>query len=82
MARTLVVFLLTLITIGSLATPGLAPLGLLLLLFLFGAAVWWMGLAVTTRGRPATAVARTKRHQFLGPGGLDDPFADAPYDDE
>jgi hypothetical protein len=30
---------------------------------------------------PAEEILQTKRHQFLGPGGPDDPFADDPYDD-
>lgn len=55
---------------------------MLLLLSLFGAAVWWTGLAVVTHGTPSEALARTKRHRLLGPGGPDDPFADVPYEDE
>jgi hypothetical protein len=30
---------------------------------------------------PAEEIRRTKRHQFLGPGGPDDPFAREPYDE-
>jgi hypothetical protein len=30
---------------------------------------------------PAEEIRRTKRHQFLGPGGPDDPFAGDPYDE-
>jgi hypothetical protein len=29
---------------------------------------------------PAEEIRATKRHQFLGPGGPDDPFADDPLD--
>jgi hypothetical protein len=29
---------------------------------------------------PADEIRATKRHQFLGPGGLDDPFANDPFD--
>lgn len=82
MFRTIVFSFLTVITLAAFATPGFAPLGMLLLLFLFGGALWWMGLAVTTRGTPSEAIARTKRHRFLGPGGPDDPFAEEPYEGE
>ena len=30
---------------------------------------------------PAEEIRRPKRHQFLGPGGPDDPFAHDPWDD-
>jgi hypothetical protein len=30
---------------------------------------------------PAEEIRRTKRHQFLGRGGPDDPFAGDPYDE-
>jgi len=82
MFRTLVFLFLTVITLGALATPGFAAVGVLLLLFMFGVFFWWMALAVTTRGTPSRAVARTERHRLLGPGGADDPYADVPYEDE
>lgn len=82
MARTLVALLLGVVTLGAFVTPGFAPLGLLLLFFLFCALVWGTGFAVTARGRPSEVVATTKRRRFLGPGGADDPFADAPYEDD
>lgn len=75
-------FLLALLAVASFATPGTAPIGILLLLFLFVCVVWWIGLVATTRGAPVEALARVKRHEFLGPGGPDDPFADVPYEDE
>jgi hypothetical protein len=81
MVRTIVFLLLSLIALGALATPGVAAVGLLLLLFVFGAGTWLIALAVTTRGRPAEAVI-LGRHRFLGPGGPDDPFADVPYDED
>jgi hypothetical protein len=79
MARTIVFLFLGVITLGVLATPGFAVVGVLLLLFLFGAVAWWIGLVVATHGDPGEAVARTPRHRFLGPGGPDDPFADVPF---
>ena len=82
MVRTLVLFLFAVISLGTLATPGLAPVGALLLFATFAAVGWWIWLAVITRGQPAEVVARTPRHRFLGPGGPDDPFADVPYADD
>jgi len=81
--RTLVFLLLAAITLGALGTPFFAGIGLLLLLLLIVAApLWWIGLAVSTSGHPSQPLAYTKVHRFLGPGGPDDPFADAPYADE
>src|SRR5215475_11737396 len=82
MIRTLVFLLLAVIAIGALATPFFAGIGLLLLLFLFASVIWWIGLAVSTRGRPGELLVQARVHRFLGPGGPDDPFADVPYADE
>jgi hypothetical protein len=82
MVRTIVFLLLSVVTLGALATPGFAALGVLLLLSFPVLFVWWLGLAVTTRGAPSRAIARTTRRRLLGPGGPDDPYADLPYDDE
>jgi hypothetical protein len=83
MVRTLFFLLLAAIAIGALGTPFLAGIGVLLLLLLIVAApLWWIGLAVYTHGHPSRPVAYTRAHRFLGPGGPDDPFADAPYADE
>jgi len=80
---TMIVFLLlAVIILGALSTPFFAPIGVLLMLFGFAGLVWWIGLVVTTRGQPSEVVLRTPRYRFLGPGGPDDPFADAPYADE
>ena len=78
MVRTLVFLFLMVITLGVVATPGFAAVGILLLLFLFATAAWWIGLAVATHGHPGEVVARTPHQRFLGPGGPDDPFADTP----
>jgi hypothetical protein len=82
MVRTLVILLLSVIVLGTLATPGFAGAGVLMLLFLLALPVWWIGLAVTEHGQPGEAVARTRHQRFLGPGGPDDPFADVPFEDE
>jgi hypothetical protein len=51
-----------------------------ILLFLFTVvALFWLGLFLDND--PAEEIRATKRHQFLGPGGPDDPFADDPFDD-
>jgi uncharacterized membrane protein YqiK len=82
MIATLFFFFLALLAAATFAVPGLAPIGVLLFCFIFASAVWWFGLAVSTRGKPSEALVRTKRHQLLGPGGPDDPFADERYEDE
>ena len=51
-----------------------------ILLFLFTLiGLIWLGEFLAND--PAAEIRATKRHQFLGPGGPDDPFADDPYDD-
>jgi hypothetical protein len=54
-----------------------APLIVLFLFTLVG--LIWLG-PFLTHG-PAEEIRATKRHQFLGPGGPDDPFAGDPFDD-
>ena len=39
----------------------------------------WMGEFLANG--PSEEIRRAKRHQFLGPGGPDDPFAGDPFDD-
>jgi hypothetical protein len=38
----------------------------------------WLGLFLDNG--PADEIRAAKRHQFLGPGGPDDPFANDPFD--
>ena len=54
-----------------------APIILLFLFTLVG--LLWLGLFLDND--PAEEIRATKRHQFLGPGGPDDPFANDPFDD-
>ena len=54
-----------------------APFILFLLFFL--AAMVWVGLFAAND--PSQEIRATKRHQVLGQGGPDDPFAEDPYDD-
>jgi hypothetical protein len=53
-----------------------APLILLFLFMLVG--MLWLGEFLAND--PAEEIRATKRHQFLGPGGPDDPFANDPFD--
>jgi hypothetical protein len=48
------------------------------LLLTFGWLVW---VVLFLANDPVAEIYRTKRHQFLGPGGPDDPSAHEPYDD-
>jgi hypothetical protein len=43
--------------------------------------VWLIWVVLFLANDPADEIRRAKRHQFLGPGGPDDPFANAPFDD-
>jgi uncharacterized membrane protein YqiK len=82
MIITIVFFFLALIGAAGFGAPGLAAAGILLMLFVPIVAIWWIGVVITTRGAPSQALVRTKRHRLLGPGGPDDPFAEAPYEEE
>jgi HAMP domain-containing protein len=53
---------------------------LLLLLFLVFLA-WCVWAVMFLSNDPGDEIRQVKRHQFLGPGGPDDPFANDPYDD-
>jgi hypothetical protein len=52
----------------------------LLLLFLF-TPVWLTWVALFLADGPIEEIRQTKRHEFLGPGGPDDAFANDPFDD-
>jgi hypothetical protein len=43
--------------------------------------VWLIWMALFLANDPAEQIRKAKHHQFLGPGGPDDPFADDPFDD-
>jgi hypothetical protein len=53
---------------------------LFVLLFLF-VLVWLIWGVMFLSHDPGDELRQVKRHQFLGPGGPDDPFADDPYDE-
>jgi hypothetical protein len=45
--------------------------------------VWLVSTVATFLvGDPIEEILETKRHQFLAPGGPDDPFAGDPFDDD
>jgi len=53
--------------------------GLYIVLFLLSP-VWLIWMIIFLANDPSEEIRQTKRHQFLGPGGPDDPFANDPYD--
>jgi hypothetical protein len=55
-----------------------AALFILLLLF---TTAWLVWATMFLANDPGEEIRQTKRHQFLGPGGPDDPFVNDPYDD-
>ena len=60
---------------------GMDPLSLLLIALLPLVPVWLIWMALFLANDPAEEIRTAKHHQFLGPGGPDDPFADDPFDD-
>jgi hypothetical protein len=52
----------------------------LIVFFLFGL-VWFIWAGPFLTNDPAEEIRQTKRHQFFGPGGPDDPFASDPFDE-
>jgi hypothetical protein len=55
--------------------------GALILVFFPFALVWLIWLVFFLANDPGEEIRQSKRHQFLGPGGPDDPFANDPFDD-
>jgi hypothetical protein len=56
-------------------------LSVLFVLFFLFVVVWLIWAIMFLSNDPGEELRRVKRHQFLGPGGPDDPFANDPYDD-
>jgi hypothetical protein len=44
------------------------------------AVVWLVWMIFFLSNHPGDEILSVQRHQFLGPGGPDDPFANDPYD--
>jgi hypothetical protein len=57
------------------------PLSLLLIALLPLFPVWLIWMALFLANDPAEEIRKAKHHQFLGPGGPDDPFAGDPFSD-
>jgi hypothetical protein len=57
------------------------PFSLLLIALLPLIPVWLIWMALFLANDPAEEIRNAKHHQFLGPGGPDDPFADDRFDD-
>jgi hypothetical protein len=72
---TLLLLLVAVTAAGVVATPGLAAAALLLIPLAILVVAWWIVLAAATHGRPTQGLVRVRHHEFLGPGGPDDPFA-------
>ena len=82
MVRTIVYFLLAPVVLGTVLTPGLGLLALMLVPVFGFVLVWRVLLAIVTRGRPSEVVLNTKHCHLLGPGGPDDPFASDLLDED
>lgn len=50
-------------------------------LFVLFTLAWLVWVILFLANDPAEEIRRTPHHQFLGPGGPDDPFAGDPFDD-
>lgn len=57
------------------------PFAGLYIVFVLLVPVWLIWMIIFLANHPDEEIRETKRYQLLGPGGPDDPFADAPYDD-
>jgi hypothetical protein len=80
MVRTLALSFVALAAFAMIATPGLAGAALLIVPFAVLAVVWWIALGAAAPGRRSEAVVRVRHHEFLGPGGPDDPFSGHDHD--
>ena len=57
------------------------PVSLLLIPLLPLIPIWLIWMALFVANDPSEEIRKAKHHQFLGPGGPDDPFANDPFDD-
>ncbi len=53
----------------------------LILVLLPVTVAWLVWTILFLANDPDEEIRDVKRHQFLGPGGPDDPFADSPFDE-
>jgi hypothetical protein len=52
------------------------PFAGLYIVFLLGSLVWLVWMVIFLANHPSEEIREVKRHQLLGPGGPDDPYAD------
>jgi len=57
------------------------PFSLLLFALIPLIPIWLIWMALFLTNDPGEEIRAAKHHQFLGPGGPDDPFADDPFVD-
>ncbi len=82
MVRTIAYSFIAIVVLGTIATPGLGAVALVVAPLLGLGLVWRIALTVATHGRTSEAVLRTRKSHQLGPGGPDDPFAASPLDED
>jgi hypothetical protein len=82
MVRTIVYFFVAIVVLGTIATPGLGAVALVVVPLFALWLVWRVALTVSTYGRPIDAVVRTRNGHLVGPAGPDDSFAASPLDDD
>jgi len=80
MVRAIVYFFIGIVVLGTIATPGLGAVALVIAPLLGLGFLWRVALTVSTHGRPLDTVVQTRRSHLLGPGGPDDSFAASPLD--
>jgi hypothetical protein len=69
MVRTIVYLLVAIVVLGTIATPGLGALALVVAPLLGLGLLWRIALTVSNHGRPLDAVVHTRQSHLLGPGG-------------
>lgn len=68
MVPTVVYFVLAIILLGVIATPGFGAFALVVVPLAGLGLVWRIALTVGTHGRPSEAIVHTKPSHLLGPG--------------
>ena len=69
MVRTIVYFFVAIVVLGTIATPGLGAVALVVAPLLGLGLLWRIALTVSTHGHPIDAVVHTRQSHLLGPGG-------------
>jgi hypothetical protein len=82
MVRTIVYVFVAIVALGTIATPGLGAVALVVAPLIGLGLLWRIALTVSAHGHPIDAVVHTKRNHLLGPTGPGDSFADARLDED